>query len=74
MNIIKEGVLEPKIYRFKCGNCGCIFDMDLNNAMDRELIDLGPFVRVIYPSTTCPCCEYITYGERYVEEEEDADS
>ena len=69
MEIIKEGNPKPKIYRFECKSCGCIYDLDCHNIDDRRAIDLGPFMNGDFANSICPCCLERTYGTLLKEEE-----
>ena len=71
MKIIKEGMPTPKIYRFNCTHCGCIFDLDYHNLDDRRAMDMGPFMNGDFANSICPCCFERVYGNLLKEEEDE---
>ena len=65
MKIVKHGVYDPKIRRFYCQHCGCMFDAE-EDEYSRE-IDCRN--ETIY-SCICPDCGLTSYISARVPEDE----
>ena len=65
MKIIKHGVYDPKIRRFYCQSCGCIFDAE----EDEYLREIDCRNETIY-SCICPDCGLTSYTSSRVPEDE----
>lgn len=61
MIIIKPGVIpKPKIYKFTCGNCECIFECS-----QLECIKCKDFNFSWYMIHECPTCHRICESKHY---------
>lgn len=61
MKIIKEGNAEPKVKRFSCNYCGCVFEADETEY--RPLADAIAYMKDGIDSfCICPCCEKTAYA------------
>lgn len=58
MQIIKEGKLKSKKYKFECSRCGCIFIADRD-----EITSTPSFRNDTCYKVTCPCCKIMVYGD-----------
>ena len=64
MKIIKEGINPAKTYRFKCTNCGCIYE-----ETEDKCILLGHCSEGLVVQCQCPMtfCNYDNYSTEIVD-------